>query len=361
MTLAPASAPTLYFFGVTTAKSSIMKVFPAWAEHLGLAGAVIKGVDFPLHAPAAEYRSAVEFLKNDPLSLGALVTTHKIDLYHACRDQFDEIDPHARFMGETSCLSKRDGRLVCHAKDPISSGLSLDGFLPELHFERTGAELFSMGAGGSTIALTWHLMQRSRGAIGPRESSSPIAAPSGSRRSAASTANSLPAFRRNMSFLQRRATTTQPFQAFEPDRSSSTLPGSARTRRGRPSATPRAFPTTRSSGTSTIAANSSSSIRRARKAKIMAFRSRTAGRTSCMAGRRSSPRSSTRAFPCAAQNSRCFPRLRRTPPKCETDASHSRHPTILDLEPPSGGRASSESAVTRSSIAPRGIRLTKPN
>ena len=167
MTLAPASAPTLYFFGVTTAKSSIMKVFPAWARHLGLAGAVIEGVDLPLHAPAAEYRSAVQFLKNDPLSLGALVTTHKIDLYHACHDQFDEIDSYARFMGETSCLSKRDGRLVCHAKDPISSGLALDGFLPDRHFERTGAELLSMGAGGSTIALTWRLMQRSRGTDRP--------------------------------------------------------------------------------------------------------------------------------------------------------------------------------------------------
>ena len=117
----------------------------------------------------ADYRAAVEFVKNDPLSLGALVTTHKIDLYHACRDQFDEVDPHARFMGETSCLSKRDGRLICHAKDPISSGLALDGFLPERHFERTGAEVFSMGAGGSTIAITWHLMQRSRGADRPAQ------------------------------------------------------------------------------------------------------------------------------------------------------------------------------------------------
>jgi shikimate 5-dehydrogenase len=161
--LEPATAPTLYFFGVTTAKSSIMKVFPAWAKHLGLGDAVIKGVDFPLHAPPAVYRAAVDFLKTDPLSLGALVTTHKIDLYHACRDQFDEIDRHALFMGETSCLSKRDGRLVCHAKDPISSGLALDGFLPERHFERTGAEVFSMGAGGSTIALTWRLMQPNRG------------------------------------------------------------------------------------------------------------------------------------------------------------------------------------------------------
>ena len=41
-----AIAPTLYFFGVTTAKSSIMKVFPAWAKQLGLRDAVIKGVDF---------------------------------------------------------------------------------------------------------------------------------------------------------------------------------------------------------------------------------------------------------------------------------------------------------------------------
>ncbi len=164
---APAAAPTLHFFGVTTSKSSIMRVFPAWAQRLGLKDAVIRGVDFPLHAPAARYREAVDFLKSDPLSLGALVTTHKIDLYEACRDQFDEIDPHARFMGETSCISKRDGKLICHAKDPISSGLALDGFLPERHFERTGAELFSMGAGGSTIALTWHMAQKRRGADRP--------------------------------------------------------------------------------------------------------------------------------------------------------------------------------------------------
>ncbi len=140
-----------------------MRVFPAWASHLGLQDAVIRGMDFPLHAAPADYRAAVEFIKADPLSLGALVTTHKIDLFNACRDLFEEIDPHARAMGETSCISKRDGKLVCHAKDPISSGLALDGFLPPRHFARTGAEVFSIGAGGSTIALTWHLMRRERG------------------------------------------------------------------------------------------------------------------------------------------------------------------------------------------------------
>jgi shikimate 5-dehydrogenase len=112
----------------------------------------MKGIDFPLHASPEACRETVQFLRDDPLSLGALVTTHKIDLYAACQDLFDEIDPHSRLMGETSCLSKRDGKFVCHAKDPITSGLSLDGFLPEQHFARTGAEVFSMGAGGSTAS-----------------------------------------------------------------------------------------------------------------------------------------------------------------------------------------------------------------
>ncbi|MCW6508887.1 shikimate dehydrogenase family protein [Lichenifustis flavocetrariae] len=163
----PATQPTLYFIGVTTGQSSIMRVFPAWARHLGLKDAIIKGIDFPLHAEPGAYRAAVAFIKADPLSLGALVTTHKIDLFKACRDLFDSVDPHADLMDETSCLSKHDGKLVCHAKDPISSGLALDGFLPPDHFAITGAEAFLIGAGGSAIALTWHLMRRERGPNAP--------------------------------------------------------------------------------------------------------------------------------------------------------------------------------------------------
>ena len=167
MNIAPASKPTFYFIGVTTGKSSIMKVFPEWARHLGLGEVEIKGIDLVPHDTGENYRSVVRFIKHDPLSLGALVTTHKLDLFAACADMFDEIDTHAALMQETSCLSKRGGRLICHAKDPISSGLALDGFLPKNHF-LTGAEVFSMGAGGSTIALTWHLMQPARVANRPK-------------------------------------------------------------------------------------------------------------------------------------------------------------------------------------------------
>ena len=75
MSYSPATRPTFYFIGVTTGQSSIMKVFPAWAEYLGLGDVEIKGIDFPVHDMPENYREAVNFLKNDPLSLGALVTT----------------------------------------------------------------------------------------------------------------------------------------------------------------------------------------------------------------------------------------------------------------------------------------------
>lgn len=162
MPFLPAKKPTLYFIGVTTGQSSIMRVFPAWAEHLGLGDVEIKGMDFAPHSSLELYRTAVEFIKEDPLSLGALVTTHKLDLYQACHDLFDVIDPHASLMAETSCLSKRNGQFICQAKDPITSGLTIDGFLAPDHFSRTGGAVFSMGAGGATIAITWHLLQKSR-------------------------------------------------------------------------------------------------------------------------------------------------------------------------------------------------------
>lgn len=144
-----------------------MRVFPAWADYLGLKDAQINGIDFTPHSAPEHYREAVDFIKNDPLSLGALVTTHKLDLFAACRDRFDDIDPFAALLGETSCLSKRGDRLICHAKDPISSGLAIDGFLAPGHFADSKGALFAMGAGGSTIAISWHLLQKTRGADRP--------------------------------------------------------------------------------------------------------------------------------------------------------------------------------------------------
>lgn len=158
MQLEKATQPTFYFIGVTTTKSSIMKVFPEWAKALGL-DAVMKGIDIEIHADPQVYRDVVEFIKNDELSLGALVTTHKIDLYNAAKDLFDEFDPLAQQFGELSSISKLDGKLWGHAKDPITAGLALEEFVPKGYFTELNADVFIMGAGGSAISMGYHLMR----------------------------------------------------------------------------------------------------------------------------------------------------------------------------------------------------------
>ena len=156
--LKPALAPTFYFIGVTTKQSSIMKVFPKWAEVLNLQ-ADIQGIDLPLHAPVDEYREVAQFLKNDALSLGALVTTHKLDLFKASRDIFDFIDPLGEKLGEISCISKRDGKYRAHAKDPISSGLALETFVPSDFWTEHKGEVLLLGAGGSSLAMSLYFAQ----------------------------------------------------------------------------------------------------------------------------------------------------------------------------------------------------------
>ena len=164
-----ATQPTLYFIGVTTSKSSIMSVFPKWAKALNLGDVTIKGIDLMRPAPVEEYRKVAEFIKNDPLSLGALVTTHKIDFYLACKDIFDYIDPYAEELSEVSCLSKKDGKFCAHAKDPISSGLSLEAFVPENFWKEHGGHVVLLGAGGSSLAMTLYFGQERHGDNVPKK------------------------------------------------------------------------------------------------------------------------------------------------------------------------------------------------
>jgi shikimate 5-dehydrogenase len=154
------TVPTFYFIGVTTQKSSIMKVFPLWVKELGRPDVVIEGIDLKIHDTRENYRQVVTQIKHDLLSLGGLVTTHKIDLLEAARDMFEYLDPYAQICGEVSSISKLDGRLEGHAKDPITSGLSLDAIVGENYFTRTGGEMLCFGAGGSAIATLLHLINK---------------------------------------------------------------------------------------------------------------------------------------------------------------------------------------------------------
>jgi shikimate 5-dehydrogenase len=158
--LVPQQVPTMYFFGVTTGQSAIMRIFPAWAAVLQLEGAQLVGLDFPIHAPAEDYRRAVAHIKEDALSLGALITTHKVDVLKAARDLFDTLDDYAQLCGEVSCIAKRDGRLIAYARDPVISALALQEFIPADYWGRSGAHVLCLGGGGSAAALLTAFLTR---------------------------------------------------------------------------------------------------------------------------------------------------------------------------------------------------------
>lgn len=149
---------TMEFVGVTTTSSSIMALFPLWVRDLGIDARLV-GRDLPLDAPPEAYREVVERVRDDPETRGALVTTHKLALLAAARDLFDELDPNAERLGEVSSISKRDGRVVGHAFDPITSGLAIAAFLPDDHFA-AGGHVLCLGAGGAGAAIVANLLER---------------------------------------------------------------------------------------------------------------------------------------------------------------------------------------------------------
>jgi shikimate 5-dehydrogenase len=157
--LVRADVPTIHFIGVSTSQSSIMKAFPRWAAELGLPGVAIRGVDLPLNALTESYREVVRFIRHDEGSRGALVTTHKIDVFRAAHDQFDEFDWFAQAMHEVSSISKRNGRLIGQAKDPISAGRTLDSMIEEGFWETGRGLVYCMGSGGAGVAITWFLLK----------------------------------------------------------------------------------------------------------------------------------------------------------------------------------------------------------
>lgn len=162
------TTPTMYFIGVTTGQSLIMDLFPKWSEILGL-GAEIVGYDAPINAPAEAYRAIVQHIKTDPLSLGALVTTHKIDLLKATRDMFDYLDSHAELTGEISCISKSGDLLAGHAKDPIASGLAWQAFNEPGEWGRTNGHVLCLGAGGAAVAISLYVSRLPDPADRPRK------------------------------------------------------------------------------------------------------------------------------------------------------------------------------------------------
>lgn len=139
--------PRMYFLGVTTAQSSIHRIFPQWTALAAVQDAALVGIDLPVEATSQQYRAAVETIRQDPDAYGALVTTHKVGIYEHAGDLFDEFDPDARLLGEVSCIVKRGNRLTGVAMDTVAGPLAVRAL------GWGGPVALILGAGGAGLAL----------------------------------------------------------------------------------------------------------------------------------------------------------------------------------------------------------------
>lgn len=152
------NVPTIYFIGVTTSQSTMTRLFPYWAAILGLDEARLVGVDLPLQSSSEQYRQAVAQIKYDPLSMGALITTHKVNLFNATADMFDAFDPYAQLCREADCISKRDGSMMALSRDPLGSRRALLAILGSRYWGKSNGHVLCLGTGGAGTAITVNLL-----------------------------------------------------------------------------------------------------------------------------------------------------------------------------------------------------------
>ena len=145
------SRKDVVFIGVTTQQSSTKDLWPRWTEVLGIDAGLV-GVDIAPDAPAVDYRRAIRRL-DEPSIAGAVITTHKMNVYRHCRDLFTSADPRVEVLGEVACITKEGTQLAAHTIDPTSSKRALAEMLAPEHWRETGAEALVLGAGGAGAAI----------------------------------------------------------------------------------------------------------------------------------------------------------------------------------------------------------------
>src|SRR5437868_2475206 len=143
----------MYFIGVTTGASAIHHLFPKWAAQAGPAGAELTGIDIAIDGAPEDYRAAMSRIHSDPEARGALITTHKVQIYEYARYFFTDFDTDAASLGEVNCIVRQDSRMTGMALDTLTANLAL----PPFH----GTALI-LGAGGAALALATALQRNHR-------------------------------------------------------------------------------------------------------------------------------------------------------------------------------------------------------
>lgn len=141
------------FIGVTTKQSIINKIFPRWMELLNY-NIDLECIDIPMGARTEVYRQYVEHIKTNQNLLGALVTTHKIPIYSASYDLFDDLINSAKEFKEIGCIYKRNGCLIGEATDIITVKAAFnDIWISQKYEQKDNIQICILGCGGAGVAL----------------------------------------------------------------------------------------------------------------------------------------------------------------------------------------------------------------
>lgn len=156
------SASTMLFIGVSTGKSFVHKVFPKWLE-IAKVQAQLRGVDLQPNSPKASYESVVNYIRNEEKILGALVTTHKTNIFNYTKSFFRYVSESADQLGEVGVIYKIDGQLACDAPDPMAQLYVLRNIVDQDHWRKSKASALIFGAGGAGVALAYNLLSQENG------------------------------------------------------------------------------------------------------------------------------------------------------------------------------------------------------
>ncbi|MDQ3660475.1 MAG: hypothetical protein M3454_05335 [Actinomycetota bacterium] len=113
----------------------------------------LEGVDLPLASPPDAYRRFVRRLEDEPQIAGAVITSHKLDLYESCRDLLTPAHALVENMGEAACITKGAKGLGAHTVDPLSSRRALEEVLKPRGGKVPGALVLGAGGAGLAVAL----------------------------------------------------------------------------------------------------------------------------------------------------------------------------------------------------------------
>lgn len=148
----------LYFIGVTSKHSLIVKILPDWAKSIDIKLNLIN-IDLPLLSDASEYHKAVCQIKNDKNAIGSVVISHKLQVYKHALELFEKVDAVSNLTKEIGTIVRRDSGLTGMAlPDCMSTTLSLQGMLDKDYWPSSQSDVVCFGAGGVARSIFLSLL-----------------------------------------------------------------------------------------------------------------------------------------------------------------------------------------------------------